>query len=282
MVSVLVKYIAARYCHEDSLPCSMMGFCFYATTGSVLYIQAFLAATRYILVCSSWRMTPASTILISSLVSLLPYLIFTFPLFQVWGRFGYESGTGEFFARLGDIFHPNKSLGTCTIKPGSFKSFIMIFGPSVPYIIIIFSYVMIVRKYRISRDKVMQNSASVKSRTSLGGGRLSVMETSFFPSPGRPQSVYTSCTLSVPDTSRRVSEDDISMCEMTNDLLERTQTERRRRRRRQEGDMNMTVMIICVSFVICHLPACLVLVFDPSANKFPQVIKSRTNNVYTL
>ena len=168
------------------------------------------------------------------------------------------------------------SLGTCTIIPGSFKLFMLIFGPSVPFIIIIFSYVMIVRKYRISRNKVMQNSASVKSRTSLGGGRLSVMETSFFPGlpgPSRPQSVYTSCTLSVPDTSRRVSEDDISMCEMTNDLLERTQTERRRRRRRQEGDMNMTVMIICISFVICHLPACLVLVFDPSANKFPQVIK---------
>ena len=67
------------------------------------------------------------------------------------------------------------------------------------------------------------------------------------------------------------------MCEMTNDLLDRTQTERRRRRRRQEGDMNMTVMIICISFVICHLPGCLVLVFDPSANKFPQVIKYRTN-----
>ena len=151
---------------------------------------------------------------------------------------------------------------------------VMIFGPSVPYIIIIFSYVMIVRKYRISRKKVMQNSASVKSRTSLG---LGVMETSFFHSPSRPQSVYTSCTLSVPDTSRRVSEDDISMCEFTNDLLERTQTERRRRRRRQEGDMNMTVMIICISFAICHLPACLVLVFDPSANKLPQVIKQRTN-----
>ena len=158
----------------------------------------------------------------------------------------------------------------------------MIFGPSVPIIIIIFSYVMIIRKYRISRNKVMQNSASVKSRTSLGGGRLSVMETSFFPIRSRPQSAYTSCTLSVPETPRRVSEDDISMCEMTNDLLERTQTERRRRRRRQEGDMNMTVMIICISFVICHLPGCLVLVFDPSANKFPQVIKYRTNRIYMI
>ena len=145
----------------------------------------------------------------------------------------------------------------------------MIFGPTLPYIIIIFSYLMIVRKYRISRNKVMQNSASVKSRSSLACGRLSVMETSFFPS--RPQSVYTSSSLSVPH-SRRVSEDDISMCQLTNDLLERTQTERRRRRRRQEGDMNMTVMIVCISFVICHAPGCLVLVLDPSANKVPQVI----------
>lgn len=86
----------ARYCHEDSLRCSMMGFCFYATTGSVLYIQAFLAATRYILVCSSSKISPASTIMISTLVSLLPYLIFSLPLFQVWGGFGYEPGTGVF------------------------------------------------------------------------------------------------------------------------------------------------------------------------------------------
>ena len=85
----------------------MMGFCFYATTGSVLYIQAFLAATRYILVCSSWKITPTSTIIISALVSLLPYLIFTFPLFEVWGGFGYEPGTGESGLKtLGD-FHVN-------------------------------------------------------------------------------------------------------------------------------------------------------------------------------
>ena len=72
----------------------MLGFCFYATTGSVLYIQAFLAATRYVMVCSSSKITPTSTILISILISLLPYLIFSLPLFELWGGFGYESGTG--------------------------------------------------------------------------------------------------------------------------------------------------------------------------------------------
>ena len=74
----------------------MMGFCFYATTGSVLYLQAFLAATRYMLVCSTRRLAPASTMVISALVTLLPCLIFCFPLFQVWGEFGYEPGTGKF------------------------------------------------------------------------------------------------------------------------------------------------------------------------------------------
>ena len=35
--------------------------------------------------------------------------------------------------------------------------------------------------------------------------------------------------------------------------------------------MNTTVLVICLSFVVCHLPAALLLVFDPSAELFPQV-----------
>ena len=34
---------------------------------------------------------------------------------------------------------------------------------------------------------------------------------------------------------------------------------------------NTTVLVICLSFVVCHLPAALLLVFDPSAELFPQV-----------
>ena len=69
------------------------------------------------------------------------------------------------------------------------------------------------------------------------------------------------------------------------DHLERHRTERRRRRRKQEADMNTTVLLICLSFVVCHLPAALLLVFDPSAELFPQVnvkwinIYMSTNNI---
>ena len=62
--------------------------------------------------------------------------------------------------------------------------FISSFGPGLPYIIIIFCYVMILRKYRQSRNKVLgHSSASLKSRNSLTDRerRMSkMMETSFF------------------------------------------------------------------------------------------------------
>ena len=89
---------------------------------------------------------------------------------------------------------------------------------------------------------------------------------------GISQSIFKS-SLSVP-SSRRVSEDDISLFELTNngnDFLERHRTERRRRRRKQESDMNKTVMIICGTFIVCNLPGSLVLCLDPSAKIFPQV-----------
>ena len=76
-----------------------------------------------------------------------------------------------------------------------------------------------------------------------------------------------------------------ALCQVTADHLERHRTERRRRRRKQEADMNTTVLVICLSFVVCHLPAALLLVFDPSAELFPQVnakwinIYMSTNNI---
>ena len=89
---------------------------------------------------------------------------------------------------------------------------------------------------------------------------------------GISQSIFKS-SLSVP-SSRRVSEDDISLFELTNngnDFLERHRTERRRRRRKQESDMNKTVMIICGTFIVCNLPGSIVLSLDPSAKIVPQV-----------
>ena len=59
-------------------------------------------------------------------------------------------------------------------------AFISIFGIFMPYLAIIFSYIMILRKYNGSKSKMMEHSTSVRSRTSLGDRRMSkVMESSY-------------------------------------------------------------------------------------------------------
>ena len=84
-------------------------------------------------------------------------------------------------------------------------------GIVVPYFFIIFSYVMIVRKYNQSRSKVLQNSASGRTKA---GGKFCLVETSFFTKRCPP--AYTSSTVSTAGArSRRASEDEISMCEVT-------------------------------------------------------------------
>ena len=71
-------------------------------------------------------------------------------------------------------------LGTCTIIHGSYKLFTTVFGISAPYVAVIFSYIMILRKYKISRNKIMEHSASLRSRISLSERRMSKVETSFY------------------------------------------------------------------------------------------------------
>ena len=71
--------------------------------------------------------------------------------------------------------------GTCTILPGSFKIFIMAFGPVLPYLVIIFSYVMILRTYKKSRNKILEHSLSCRNSLTERDRRMSkVMETSFY------------------------------------------------------------------------------------------------------
>ena len=86
-----------RHCHcmEDNFLCALVPFTFYATTGSLLYLQAILAITRYSLVCTRWRISVTSIIIISSLGTVIPFLIFTLPLTEVWGKLGYIEETGK-------------------------------------------------------------------------------------------------------------------------------------------------------------------------------------------
>ena len=53
------------------------------------------------------------------------------------------------------------------------------------------------------------------------------------------------------------------------ETLERNNTEKKRRRKRQENEMTLTVGVIFLSYVICNLPANLVLLIDPSAERLP-------------
>ena len=65
--------------------------------------------------------------------------------------------------------------------PGSFKIFIMAFGPGLPYLVIIFSYVMILKKYKKSRNKILEHSMSCRNSLTERDRRMSkMMETSFF------------------------------------------------------------------------------------------------------
>ena len=85
----------------------------------------------------------------------------------------------------------------------------------MPYFFIIFSYVMIVRKYNQSRSKVLQNSASGQTKA---GGKFCLVETSFFTKrcpPAYTSSAASGAVSTAGARSRRASEDEISMCEVT-------------------------------------------------------------------
>ena len=144
-----------------------------------MYLQAILALTRYALVCSSYKMTGKTAIAISAAGSFLPFIIFFLPLTGIWGELGYEKGSGNHKFCVQKNMTP--FVGTCTILPGSFKIFIMAFGPGLPYLVIIFSYVMILKKYKKSRNKILEHSLSCRNSLTERDRRMSkVMETSFY------------------------------------------------------------------------------------------------------
>ena len=75
-----VPKLDVRYCHEDNVFCSVIGFFFYAISGSgiylqvstylatlqllalSIYLQAALAVTRYTLVCCATRVSVTATL----------------------------------------------------------------------------------------------------------------------------------------------------------------------------------------------------------------------------
>ena len=71
----------------------------------------------------------------------------------------------------------------------------------------------------------------------------------------------------------RISEEDISDGGVSNyEFLRRHRTERIKRRRKQEVDMTVTVLVTCITFIVCNIPATVLLVLDPSAASFPEVV----------
>ena len=137
---------------------------------------------------------------------------------------------------------------------------------------------MIIRKYRKSKNKVLGKSSSIKPNdiieTSASSRRMSLFE-KFSPKQRVDETSFceagpSSTSLFPPRT--KVNEDDISDCGASNyDFLRRHRTERLKRRRKQEVDMTVTVLVTCVTFIVCNIPATLLLVLDPSASSFPEV-----------
>ena len=163
--------------------------------------------------------------------------------------------------------------GICTVMPGSYKIFLQVLGVCLPYLVILFSYVMIIRKYKKSKNKVLGKSPSVKANdsleasTSTSSRRLSLLEkmrveTTSFCQP----------RASLLPPRSKINEDDISDCAISNyEFLQRHRTERQRRRRKQEVDMTVAVLVTCLTFLLCNLPASILLILDPSASSFPEV-----------
>ena len=139
---------------------------------------------------------------------------------------------------------------------------------------------MIIRKYKKSKNKVLGKSFSVKTTDSVEAStssshRLSLfekfatkprVETTSFCQPGGG----TGASLQPP--RGKINEDDISDCGISNyEFLQRHRTERQRRRRKQEVDMTVAVLLTCLTFLVCNLPASILLILDPSASSFPEV-----------
>ena len=174
------------------------------------------------------------------------------------------------------------SLGTCTVMPGSYKIFLQITGVWLPYLVILYSYVMIIRKYKKSKNKVLGKSSSLKPNEMIEASN-SARRMSLFEKFTTKQKVETTsfCEAGTEAGTRaslfpppsKLNEDDISDCGVSNyDFLQRHRTERLKRRRKQEVDMTVTVLVTCLSFIVCNIPASILLVLDPSASSFPEVI----------
>ena len=159
--------------------------------------------------------------------------------------------------------------------PGSYKIFLQIIGVCLPYLLILFSYVMIIRKYKKSKNKVLGKSSSVKKNDSIEASsssrRLSLFEK--FASKSRVETTsFCPPGASLLPPRSKIKEDDISDCVLSNyEFLQRHRTERQRRRRKQEVDMTVAVLVTCLTFVVCNLPASIILILDPSASAFPEV-----------
>jgi hypothetical protein len=54
-----------------------------------------------------------------------------------------------------------------------------------------------------------------------------------------------------------------------------------KRRKKQEDHLTFTVGVIFAAYVICNLPASVVLLIDPHASKFTQVLEKHENKYFT-
>ena len=185
------------------------------------------------------------------------------------------------------------TIGTCTIVDGaggqSCAYFIRSFFPVFPYLVITFSYVMIIRKFReirknlftenppLERIRIPNEEISTSEACSeivltdkelTGNARLfrnSIASSSKIIFPWK-KILFLFCL-----DSLRSNLSHPASPNLIESALQTLNNGKLKRRKKQEDHLTFTVGVIFAAYVICNLPASVVLLIDPHASKFTQV-----------
>ena len=191
--------------------------------------------------------------------------------------------------------------GTCTLieGPGGNSSayFIRIFFAGFPHLVILFCYVMIIRKVKESRrEALLRSSARSRSREQASEDSLTTRQINYF--KNLLSKKYKEEQRRYPWKVRRVRFCEVQKLDIetativfpfyidyfpsedsecgptvspTPQPLRLYNMEKIRKRKKQEDQLTFTVGVIFVVYVLCNLPASIVLLIDPSATKITQV-----------
>lgn len=227
-------FAGCSLCHHE-VGCRIFGYLFYANVSSMLNCQAAVAVNRYITIChfkSRISFGCKTNTVLLLLCWLLPLILFAFPLTQVWGDVAFDTGTSS-----------------CTIVDGEFqrsqpRSSLYSIGLGIPSIIITFCYVRI---YWTMRQTNKRQTNQPKNESRIGRELSSTASDVESQQQQQPSA-----------TSRQFSE--------AVNLSLKVKVDRRQK---QETRLTLMLFVIFASFVVCSMPPGIILIIDPSADRFP-------------